>query len=87
MGARCPAFLPPLPTHTWPPAADDLRPPYPQVLLEGTLQPVHKARDSREGITDLKYSPDGRYLAVATADAWVDVYSTAKGYQRTVRAQ
>lgn len=55
------------------------------MLLEGTLQPVHKAKDSREGITDIKYSPDCRLMAAATADTWIDIYSVTKGYQRVQR--
>ncbi|GFR42919.1 hypothetical protein Agub_g3919, partial [Astrephomene gubernaculifera] len=55
------------------------------VLLESSLQPVHRAKDSREGLTDLKYSPDGRLLAAATADAWIDIYNAARGYQRVQR--
>jgi WD40 repeat protein len=53
---------------------------------------VHKAKDGREGITDLKYCPpapacaaDGRLLAAATADTWIDIYNAAKGYQRVQR--
>ncbi|GLC69071.1 hypothetical protein PLESTF_000783800 [Pleodorina starrii] len=55
------------------------------VFLESTLQPVHKTKDSREGITDLKYSPDCRHLAAATADTWIDIYNVSKSYQRVSR--
>ncbi|GIL71078.1 hypothetical protein Vretifemale_1483 [Volvox reticuliferus] len=56
-----------------------------QVFLDSNLQPVHKTKDSREGITDLKYSPDCRLLAAATADTWIDIYSVSKGYTRLQR--
>ncbi|GIL71076.1 hypothetical protein Vretimale_17844 [Volvox reticuliferus] len=55
------------------------------VFLDSNLQPVHKTKDSREGITDLKYSPDCRLLAAATADTWIDIYSVSKGYTRLQR--
>ncbi|KXZ42690.1 hypothetical protein GPECTOR_124g490 [Gonium pectorale] len=55
------------------------------VLLESTLQPVHRCRDSREGVTDIKYSPDGRLMAAATADTWIDIYAASRGYQRIQR--
>ena len=46
-----------------------------QILDEGAnLMPVHECKDSTQGIYDLKYSPDGRFLATATYDAWLDVY-------------
>ncbi len=56
-----------------------------QILLESTLKPVHKCKDSREGVTDIKYSPDSRLMAAATADTWIDIYSVVKGYQRVQR--
>ncbi|KAG2422675.1 hypothetical protein HXX76_015839 [Chlamydomonas incerta] len=55
------------------------------ILLESTLKPVHKCKDSREGVTDIKYSPDSRLMAAATADTWIDIYSVVKGYQRVQR--
>lgn len=69
----------------YPTAAPALPSPAFQVVLESTLQPVHRTKDSREGVTDLKYSPDGRLLAAATADTWIDIYNAAKGYQRISR--
>mmetsp|Transcript_34365 Transcript_34365/g.76299 ORF Transcript_34365/g.76299 Transcript_34365/m.76299 type:complete len:1172 (-) Transcript_34365:306-3821(-) len=57
-----------------------------KILDEGAnLRPLHEARDSREGIADLKYSPNNRFLAVAEFDTNIDIYSVEKGYQRISR--
>jgi WD40 repeat protein len=53
-----------------------------QVLDEDTLQPLWEGRDSTQGISELDYSPNGRMLAAATFDAWIDVYNVEKGYHR-----
>lgn len=53
-----------------------------QVVTETELRPVWEGRDSTQGISELDYSPDGKLLAAATFDAWVDVYNVEKGYQR-----
>jgi microtubule-associated protein-like 6 len=46
-----------------------------QVLDEGAnLRPLHSCRDCKEGVSDLKYSPNNRFLAAATFDTWIDVY-------------
>jgi hypothetical protein len=46
-----------------------------QILDEGShLRPLHETRDSKEGITDIKYAPNNRFMATATADTWVDIY-------------
>jgi hypothetical protein len=46
-----------------------------QILDEGShLRHLHEARDSKEGITDIKYAPSNRLMAAATADTWVDIY-------------
>ena len=52
------------------------------MLDEDTLQPLWEGRDSTQGISELDYSPNGRMLAAATFDAWIDVYNVEKGYQR-----
>ena len=42
-------------------------------------------KDSKEGIADLKYSPNGKMLAASTNDTMIDVYSVERGYQRISR--
>ena len=44
------------------------------ILEEDTLKPRWETKDCQQGITDLKYSPDGAMLAVATADRHVGLY-------------
>lgn len=53
-----------------------------QVVTEAELRPVWEGRDSMLGISELDFSPDGKLLAAATSDAWIDVYNVEKGYQR-----
>jgi WD40 repeat protein len=53
-----------------------------QVVTETELRPVWEGRDSQQGISELDYSPDGKLLAAATFDAWIDIYNVEKGYQR-----
>jgi hypothetical protein len=53
-----------------------------QVVTETELRPVWEGRDSTQGISELDYSPDGKLLAAATFDAWIDIYNVEKGYQR-----
>lgn len=57
-----------------------------QVVTEAELRPVWEGRDSTQGISELDFSPDGKLLAAATFDAWIDVYNVEKGYQRIGRA-
>jgi WD40 repeat protein len=49
------------------------------------LQTLWSAKECHGAISDLKYSPDNAYLAVASHDQVVDVYSVAKGYKRVAR--
>jgi WD40 repeat protein len=53
-----------------------------QVVTETELRPVWQGNDSTQGISELDYSPDGKLLAAATFDAWIDIYNVEKGYQR-----
>lgn len=57
-----------------------------KVLDEGAnLRPLHDVKDSKEGIMDLRYSPNAHFLAAATADTWVDIYNVDRGYARVAR--
>lgn len=58
-----------------------------QVLDLDTLQVVSEHQDSRQGISDLKFSPDGQLLAAATFDQTIEVYSVKQGtkYGRLAR--
>lgn len=57
-----------------------------QVVTEAELRPVWEGRDSTQGISELDFSPDGKLLAAATFDAWIDIYNVEKGYQRIGKA-
>ncbi|GMI41609.1 hypothetical protein TrCOL_g10410, partial [Triparma columacea] len=46
-----------------------------------TLALVHKAKDSKEWIQDLKFSPDGKTLAVGSHDNTVYFYAVDKGWK------
>ncbi|MEW5311518.1 MAG: hypothetical protein WDW38_003227 [Sanguina aurantia] len=56
-----------------------------RILDCDSLRPVHACKDSKEGVLDLKYSPNNRFMASSTADMWVDVYNVTKGYARISR--
>jgi WD40 repeat protein len=50
--------------------------------LDASACTVCKLSNRRSEITDVKYSPDGQYLAVASYDNVIDVYLVTKGYNR-----
>ena len=39
-------------------------------------------KDRKEVLHEMKYSPDGQFLAVGSNDNFVDVYSVADGYKK-----
>lgn len=47
------------------------------ILNEHDLTLVHEARDSKQMITDCKFSPDGSLMALSSLDGSVYVYNTA----------
>ena len=51
----------------------------PKVLFE--------TRDNIEPIDDVKFSPDGRYLATGSHDNWVDIYEVGDPWRRLGRCQ
>mmetsp|Transcript_20952 Transcript_20952/g.63838 ORF Transcript_20952/g.63838 Transcript_20952/m.63838 type:complete len:1077 (-) Transcript_20952:92-3322(-) len=52
---------------------------------EGQLAATVARRPCREDIDDLKYSPDGSMLAVASHDQYIDVYMASRGYRHRCR--
>ena len=50
-----------------------------KVLDELTLRPVWEGKDCTQAISDMKYSPNNRYLAVASHDTYIDVYAATRG--------
>jgi len=56
-----------------------------RILDEDSLDILKEIKDSKQGISDLMYSPNNKFLAVGTYDAWIDVYAVDKGYKRIAR--
>ncbi|XP_066956728.1 echinoderm microtubule-associated protein-like 6 isoform X2 [Macrobrachium rosenbergii] len=52
------------------------------VLMEENLEEIHRITDRKEVRHDLKYSPCGAFLAVASNDNFVDIYAVESGYKR-----
>ena len=49
------------------------------------MKPMFDTKDCTQAIDELKYSPGSRYLAVASHDTCIDIYSVRKGYQHIHR--
>ena len=46
-----------------------------QIMDESkNMCPIHTCKDTKEGITDIKYSPNNRLMAVYTHDTVIDIY-------------
>ena len=52
------------------------------VFLYRDMTEVVHIKDRKEAIHELKYSPDGAYLAVGCNDSSVDVYGVAQRYKK-----
>ncbi|KAK3262979.1 hypothetical protein CYMTET_28194, partial [Cymbomonas tetramitiformis] len=55
------------------------------VLEADTLQFLKWSKNFDSAVDDLKYSPDGRLLALGSHDTFIDVYSVDKDYKRIAR--
>lgn len=51
-----------------------------QILDSETFSLIYHGRDSQQWITDIKYSPDGKYIAVASFDAKIYVYDATRDF-------
>jgi microtubule-associated protein-like 6 len=50
------------------------------IINSSTMLVEHEGRDSREWITDAKYSPDGKMLALSSNDNLIYLYNADDGY-------
>jgi WD40 repeat protein len=55
------------------------------VLEADTLNMILTKQDCREMISQIRYSPDGYALAVASHDNFIDIYDATRNYRRTTR--
>jgi WD40 repeat protein/Ca2+-binding EF-hand superfamily protein len=52
-----------------------------------TLSLSHSKHDCLEAIDDLKYSPNGQYLAVSSHDNYIDIYDVKHKYTKVARCK
>ena len=52
------------------------------MLFHRDLSEVLKTKDRNEVIHEIKFSPDGAYLAVGSNDNFVDIYATSQRYKK-----
>ncbi|GBG31008.1 Eukaryotic translation initiation factor 3 subunit K [Hondaea fermentalgiana] len=57
------------------------------VLDARTYEILHKAKHCTETIDDIRFSPDGRLLAVASHDNFIDVYLVQEGFKHLARCK
>ena len=50
------------------------------VLNSTTLEVMHEGKDSKQWISDIRYTPDGNTLGVASRDNSIYLYDVANGY-------
>jgi WD40 repeat protein len=56
------------------------------VILEAsTLRREVKQQEAQRAVTQIRYSPDGYSLAVASRDGFIDLYDATRAYRRTAR--
>ena len=46
------------------------------------MQLLHHIHDRKEVLHEMKFSPDGAYLAVGSNDNFVDIYATGQKYAK-----
>jgi len=51
-------------------------------MIPRDLQEVVHIKDRKEVIHEMKFSPDGNFLAVGSNDNFVDIYSTPQRFKR-----
>jgi hypothetical protein len=50
------------------------------VLRSDTMEVVHEGRESRKSVTDIRFSPDGTTLGVASADSKIYLHDVQRGF-------
>ena len=50
------------------------------IISASAMETTHEGKDSKQWITDIKYTPDGNTLAVASHDSRIYIYDVSNGY-------